>query len=106
MVGMERASLEIWHGPRGLNPALIVCRIHVGLPLSDTWRCAYHLHVGLCVVYEWHAHRRQSWGLEVSRPPSDFELGVVGFCLGGRGRVVKYYYMLYNNYYFRHHDHH
>ena len=37
-------------------------------------------------------HRRQSWGMGVSRPP-DFGLGVVGVA-GGRGRVVKHYYTL------------
>jgi len=41
------------------------------------------------------AHRRQSWGFG-SRDPLDFGQGVVGVAGGrwGRGRVVKYYYIL------------
>ena len=50
-----------------------------------------------------HKHRRQSWEVGGSRPP-DFGQGVVGVAVGlqrggaggslGRGRVVKYYYIL------------
>ena len=44
-------------------------------------------------VLEGLRHRRQSWGLEVSRPP-DFGLGGSWGSQGRRGRGVKHYYIL------------